>query len=106
MAYVRCRTEIHRRLKVIAAGQGVSMQALVEQAVAPYLSGQSPPKADDKGAGDLMHIPQEMQGVVEWILDLFGRKGTPEMEALKDSLRELATERSSLKHPKKKRNAS
>jgi len=41
-----------------------------------------------------LDIPRSMLPVVEWILELFARRGTPEQEVLKDTLRMLTAQRS------------
>jgi hypothetical protein len=114
MAYVRCTSKTHKRLKIIAAKLGVSMQELVDRATASYLAGHSEHRADvgaQSKAGELrsaesVTIPVEMHGLVAWLLDLFSREGTLEQELLKQTLRELGGKRTALTHPKKNKKAS
>lgn len=53
-----------------------------------------------------MHVPPEVQGLVQWIIDLFAKPGTREQEVLKASLMELGAKRSALLSKTNKRNAS
>lgn len=111
MAYVRCSNETHKRLKIIAAKLGVSMQELVDRAAVSYLAGPNMElsgahSAKSESSPGSISVPVEMRGLVEWLLDLFSREGTLEQELLKGTLRELGGKRTALTHPKKNKKAS
>lgn len=106
LAYVRCSSETHKRLKTEAAQRGIPMQALLDEAVSSlFVSPQSEGQ-------DVPQIPKSLLPVVEFIVDAFSERGAPDEEMWKDTLRMLAAQRSSelkssrLKAKNPKRNAS
>lgn len=70
-----------------AAARGVSMQALLDEAIDLLFLG-SP-------ESQLPAIPKSLVPVVEFIIDAYSEKGAPEEEMWKDTLRMLAAQRSS-----------
>jgi hypothetical protein len=107
MSYVRCSSETHKKLKILAAARGVPMQDLIEEAAALVLGETSPnPKAPS--VAGIPAIPSETLPVVEWLIGFMSRRGNPEQESLKATLRVLAAQRTAqLKQiSKQKKNAS
>src|SRR5229473_1424211 len=92
MSYVRCSSETHKKLKILAAARSVSMQDLIEEAAALVL-GETSPDAKEPSVAGIPAIPRETLPVVEWVMDFMSRRGNPEQESLKATLRVLAAQR-------------
>jgi hypothetical protein len=107
MNYIRCSPETHKKLKILAATRSVPMQDLIEEAAALFL-GETSPNPKDSSAAGIPAIPRETLPVVEWLIGFMSRRGNPEQESLKATLRLLAAQRTAqLKQiSKKKKNAS
>jgi hypothetical protein len=105
MSYIRCSPETHKKLKILAATRSVPMQDLIEEAAALLLGETSPQEPSMAG---IPAIPRETLPVVEWLIGFMSRRGNPEQESLKATLRVLAAQRTAqLKQiSKRKRNAS
>jgi hypothetical protein len=107
MSYIRCSPETHKKLKMLAAARGVPMQDLIEEAAA-LLFGETSPNSKEPSAAGIPAIPRETLPVVEWLIGFMTRRGNPEQESLKATLRVLAAQRTAqLKQiSKQKKNAS
>jgi predicted RNA-binding Zn-ribbon protein involved in translation (DUF1610 family) len=70
-----------------AAARGISMQALIDQAVDSLFV-----KPEDNP--DIPPIPRSLIPVIEFVIDAFSEKGAPDEEMWKDTLRILAAQRS------------
>jgi hypothetical protein len=70
----------------------ISDNDALEQAVRQWLN--SPVAQDDAASFKRGHVPRSLATIVEWLVDLYSRTGTPEDELLKNSLRVLAARRS------------
>ena len=107
MSYVRCSPETHKKLKILAATRSVPMQDLLEEAAA-FVLGETSPDAKEPSIAGIPAIPRETLPVVEWLIDFMSRRGTPEQESLKATLRVLATQRTAQfkRFSKKNKNAS
>ena len=107
MSYVRCSSETHKKLKILAASRSVPMQDLIEEAAALVLGETSPDSKQPSGLG-LPAIPRETLPVVEWLIDFMSHRGNPEQESLKATLRVLAAQRTAelKRFSKQKKNAS
>ena len=51
------------------------------------------PETPEESLHKVPSVPRSLAPIVEWLLDLFARKGTPEQEALKNSIRILVARR-------------
>jgi hypothetical protein len=105
MSYIRCSTETHKKLKILAATRSVPMQDLIEEAAA-LLLGETSPNPKDPCAASIPAIPRETLPVVEWLIGFMSRRGNPEQESLKATLRVLAGQRTAQFKRLSKRNAS
>ena len=107
MSYIRCSPETHKKLKILAATRSVPMQDLIEEAAA-FLLGETSPNPKEPSAAGISAIPRETLPVVEWLIGFMSRRGTPEQESLKATLRVLATQRTAQfkRFSKKNKNAS
>jgi hypothetical protein len=74
-------------LKVEAAARGLSMQALFDEAVRSLF-------VQNSAGLDLPPIPRSLVPIIEFIVDAYAEKRSPEEELWKDTLRALAAERS------------
>lgn len=86
LAYIRCSSETHKRLKTEAATRGTSMQALLDEAVYSLFV-----HAENEA---ISPIPRSLIPVIEFIIDAFSEKGAPDEEMWKNTLRMLAAQRS------------
>lgn len=75
--------------ETVAARRTTDTQAL-EDAVRWWIEGSSPESRTERIGTS---IPRSLQATVDWVIDLFTRKGTPEKEALKNSIRVLVARR-------------
>jgi len=82
------------------------MQDLIEEAAALVL-GETSPDARERSVG-IPAIPRETLPVVEWLIGFMSRRGNPEQESLKATLKVLAAQRTAQfkRFSKKKKNAS
>ena len=92
MSYVRCSSETHKKLKILAATRSVPMQDLIEEAAALVL-GETSPNPKEPSAAGIPAIPRETLPVVEWLIGFMSQRGNPEQESLKGTLRVLAAQR-------------
>lgn len=78
---------LHRDVKLEATRREMSMEDAYEQGMAAWLTGAvvTPP-------GEIS-IPLSMRSVVEFTLDWFATEGTPEIEAIKVAIRQMAAQR-------------
>ena len=107
MSYVRCSSETHKKLKILAATRSVPMQDLIEEAAALVL-GETSSDLKEASVAGIPAIPRETLPVVEWLIGFMSLRGNPEQESLKATLRVLAAQRTAqLKQiSKQKKNAS
>lgn len=75
--------------KAVIERRTTDNQAL-EDAVRQWISGEPNLKEE---RSQMPTVPRSLVPVIEWVVDLFSRKGTPEKEALKNSIRVLIARR-------------
>ncbi|MGA2342583.1 MAG: hypothetical protein ABSG29_05270 [Steroidobacteraceae bacterium] len=76
---VTVEENLHRQVKSEAPRRGLNIEQAYEQALSAWMGERVEP--------GVIPVSDENRAVVAFLADLFERKGTPEQEALKASLR-------------------
>jgi len=94
--------DLHAEVKSQAPKRRMLVEEAYEQALRVWLAGTSGTHPHTSITEDHLHVPPDLIPLVEWFIGFFQRKGTSDQEALKHSLRALATEyAASVKRDKK-----
>jgi hypothetical protein len=78
------------RLKKAVLDRRITDVQAYEDAVRQWVDG--PPIAEESSR-KAPAIPRALATTIDWLIDLYARKGTPEQEALKSSIRVLVARR-------------
>jgi len=85
----RLDSELYEQLREATFNLRISKQQAITEALRMWLSSNSNIDARDPSPPKC-HIPSEVLPIVNWIVRLWGCRGTPEQEGLKSSLKALA----------------
>jgi hypothetical protein len=85
----RLESDLYEQLREATYKLRISKQQAITEALTMWLRSNSSNSTEHHSSPD-KHIPTDLLPVVNWLVRLWGRKGTPEQESLKNSLKALA----------------